>query len=180
MRRFAHSLCRTSVFADDLVQATCERALTRSPQYEPGTRMESWLFSIMISIWKNDLRSRATEARAFSVIYNEADTISADHTAIGKIFLSEVFTAMKELTPDQAAAITLTSIEGFSYRQAAEILEIPQGTLESRIGRGRISLGRLLDNGEINGENNSAAKTRKKSQAQPTAPITKPVTGKQT
>jgi len=107
--------------------------------------MVSWLFSIMVSIWKNDLRSKATETRVLSVIREIPEVNSENQKILGKIFLSEVLTAMKQLNPDQAAAITLTSLEGHSYRQAAEILGIPQGTLESRIARGRIALGRILE-----------------------------------
>lgn len=109
--------------------------------------MDSWLFSIMHSIWKNQLRRKNTERRAALELSEGHNSTDGERTALGKIVLSEVLSYMQELPSDQAAAITLVNLEGLSYREAAEVLGIPQGTLESRIARGRISLGRLLEAG---------------------------------
>ena len=145
LMRFAVSLCRDTSAARDLVQSTCERALSRSNQFEAGTRFESWLFSIMHSIWKNQLRRGGSEARYLEKAGHHAELIDGNRVVQGKIFLSEVLSKMTQLPDGQAAALTLVCIEGLSYREAAEILEIPQGTLESRVARGRIALGRMLD-----------------------------------
>ena len=145
LRRFALALCRPPLEPDDLVQATCDRALSRWTQFKPGSRMDSWLFRIMHSIWKNQLRRATTEREAVPLLSQEAHTIDGEKTALGKIALSEVLSAMKELPAEQAAAITLVNLNELSYREAAAVLDIPQGTLESRIARGRVALGRMLE-----------------------------------
>jgi len=147
LSRFAWSLCRGDRKADDLVQATCERALTRWAQFEPETKMESWLFSIMHSIWKNELRHSGVQERAKVHLEAEPGNIDGERIGVGKIYLSQVLSKLNELPSEQAAALTLVCLEGQSYRQASEILNIPQGTLESRIARGRIALGRALEAG---------------------------------
>ena len=148
LRRFALTLCRNTHARDDLVQATCERALGRWQQFTPNTRMESWLFAVMHSIWKNDLRKAGNQRRAYGKLKLAVNQTDGEREILGKIELSEVLLALKEISINQAAAITLVSLEGLFYREAAEILEIPQGTLESRIARGRIALGRALEDGQ--------------------------------
>lgn len=145
LSRFAWSLCRGERSADDLVQATCERALTRWAQFAPDTKMESWLFSIMHSIWKNELRHAGVQERARVNLQAEPASIDGERIGVGKIYFSQVLSKLNALPREQAAALTLVCLEGQSYRQASEILNIPQGTLESRIARGRIALGRALE-----------------------------------
>lgn len=148
LRRFSVTLCRNSDQADDLVQATCARALSRWRQYEPRSRMESWLFAIMHSIWKNEQRSKANRQRAYGELSLAPSQTDGERALLGKIELSEVLSALSALPVDQAMAISLVSLQGLSYREASEVLGVPQGTLESRIARGRIALGRQLDNSE--------------------------------
>lgn len=145
LKRFAIVLCRDEPACDDLVQATCERALGRWQQFHPGTRLRGWLFSIMHSIWKNKLRRHHNQRNAHDKLRHESTATDGEREALGKIELSEVLSALKGLSHDQATAITLVSLNGLSYREAAQILDIPQGTLESRIARGRIALGKLLE-----------------------------------
>jgi len=146
LKRFALSLYRNSHEAEDLVQATCERALSRWHQFEQQTRIESWLFAIMHSIWKNEIRKKSNQQNAYVNMTPRIVQTDGDREVFGKIELSEVLSALKSISTDQAAAITLVNLEGLSYREAAKVLDIPQGTLESRMARGRIMLGRLLDN----------------------------------
>lgn len=145
LRRFSIVLCRAQPACDDLVQATCERALARWQQFHPDTRLQSWLFSIMHSIRKNKLRRNRNQRNAFDKLRYEHPYTDGEREVLGKIELSEVLSALKDMSPDQAAAIALVSLDGLSYREAAEILDIPQGTLESRIARGRIALGKQLE-----------------------------------
>jgi RNA polymerase sigma-70 factor (ECF subfamily) len=98
----------------------------------------------MSSIWKNELRRLGLEREAADGML-PADNFDGERAIVGKILLTDVLKAMKRLPTAQAAAITLVNIEGLSYKDAAAVLEIPQGTLESRIVRGRIALGRLLE-----------------------------------
>lgn len=147
LTRFAWSLCRGDRSADDLVQATCERSLTRWTQFEPDTKMESWLFSIMHSIWKNELRHAGVQERARAHLEAEPGNVDGERIGVGKIYFSQVLSKLNALPSEQAAALTLVCLEGQSYRDASQILNIPQGTLESRIARGRIALGRALEAG---------------------------------
>jgi RNA polymerase sigma-70 factor (ECF subfamily) len=144
--RFARVLCRPPLDAEDLLQMTCERILSRSSQFIPGTRFDSWSMTVMHSIWKNELRRLGTE-RAAAVAMPLPDNEDGERRAMGKIWLSDVLSALTRLPMEQAEAMTLVNIEGLSYADAAEVLGIPQGTLESRIARGRVALGRLLDDG---------------------------------
>lgn len=144
LRRFALVLTRAEADADDLLQATCERALARWTQFQPGTRQQSWLFSIMHSIWKNMLRKQATRTRVHAELPPEEGITDGIRIVDGKIAFAEVLSHLNEIDPDQAMAVTLVSLDGLSYREAAQVLDIPQGTLESRIARGRIALGRRL------------------------------------
>ena len=151
IRRFSFVLCRDLSLSDDLVQTTCVRALERWQQFTTGTRMDSWLFSIMHSIWCNDMRHRNNEfrtnrelAHGAPAIYGERH-VDGESLAIGKIELTEVLSLMSDISVDQAAALTIVCIDGLSYREAASVLGIVQGTLESRIARGRIALARLME-----------------------------------
>ena len=148
LKRFALVLSRSHSDADDLLQATCERALVRHVQFKPGSRMDSWLFSIMHSIWKNEVRQRATHQRVHHTLSLEDRYEDGVRTVTGKISLAEVLSLLNDIEPDQAAALSLVGLDGHSYREAAKVLDIPQGTLESRIARGRIALGRMLDDTE--------------------------------
>jgi RNA polymerase sigma-70 factor, ECF subfamily len=150
LHRFARMLCRPPLEPDDLIQATCERALSRQDQFAPDTRLDSWLFAIMHSIWKNDLRRLGTERASSTHSVSSPASVDGESVAIGKIFLAEVLSHLSRLPPDQAAAITLVNLDGLTYAAAADVLGIPQGTLESRIARGRIALGRLLDDKTAN------------------------------
>ena len=146
LTRFALVLCREKDRADDLVQATCERALSRLNQFQEGTKFDSWLFSIMHSIWKNDIR-KANNSVSFAKRASETSSkfVDGEKIANKKVFLNQVLYELSMLPSDQAAALTLVCLDGLSYRDAAEVLNIPQGTLESRVARGRIALGRALE-----------------------------------
>jgi RNA polymerase sigma-70 factor (ECF subfamily) len=145
VRRFAIRLSASMTEAEDLVQMTCERALGRWQQFTPGTRLESWLFSIMHSIWKNQLRRNAKGREVLLEVAAGARNTDGVRIAEGKIYLAQVLSALERLPENQSAAVFLVHLEGTSYREAAEILGIPQGTLESRLARARIALGRALD-----------------------------------
>lgn len=145
LRRFALVLTRANADADDLLQATCERALSRWEQFAPGTRLESWLFSIMHSIWKNIARGHAIRNRVHLELTNQQHFEDGVRIANGKIAVAEVLSHLSTIDPDQAAALSLVGLHGMSYREAAKVLDIPQGTLESRVARGRVALGRLLE-----------------------------------
>ncbi|MEO8306733.1 MAG: sigma-70 family RNA polymerase sigma factor [Pseudomonadota bacterium] len=148
LRRFARTLTRGVQDADDLVQSALERALQRAAQWRapaPGATQEqievalrSWMFGIMKNAWIDNRRALQRERALFAS--EEAGTDAADgtHTAVQDRL--SIDAAMQRLPDEQQLAVSLVLVEGLSYREAAAILEIPVGTLTSRLSRGREAL----------------------------------------
>lgn len=143
--RFAVMLTRDRDQADDLLQSACERALSRHRQFQPGTRMDSWMYSIVHSIWKNDIRRDNTRRDILARMPEEAGSVDGERIAAGKIFLSEVLSLMETLPEQQSSAMLLVYVDGLSYDEAATVLDIPVGTIMSRLARARLALGRALE-----------------------------------
>jgi RNA polymerase sigma-70 factor (ECF subfamily) len=145
LRRFALSLTGNQEDADDLVQIACERALTRLDQWTPGTRLDSWMFRIVQTARIDDIRRLKRRGRSAdpSEIDATADP-GAHRVGEGKMMLSQVCMAIEQLPPDQQAVLALVGVEQYSYKEAAEILEIPIGTVMSRLARARLRLHDLL------------------------------------
>jgi RNA polymerase sigma-70 factor, ECF subfamily len=140
--RFALRLTRNANDAEDLVQRTCMRAIERRRQWQPGTALLSWLFAIENSIWMNDLRSaqrRRTSSLELEDPWNEQVDPAAGPEM--RLHYAQVIQAVDSLPQAQRLVLTLVAIEGMSYREAAEILEIPIGTVMSRLARARIAVG---------------------------------------
>jgi RNA polymerase sigma-70 factor, ECF subfamily len=142
LRRFARTLTRTAHDADDLVQATVERALTRLDQWRPDSRLESWMFGIMKNAWIDEVRARARRERMFAPA--EAGENVGDAAAESTLHALTLQDALARLPDEQRLAVGLVLVEGLSYKEAAEIMEVPVGTLTSRLARGREALERLL------------------------------------
>jgi RNA polymerase sigma-70 factor (ECF subfamily) len=147
LRRFARTLTRQPSDADDLVQITVERALVRLEQWQPETRLESWMFTIMKNAWIDEVRSRTRRDRVFAP--EEAGTSVGDSSSEAHMIGLSVEAALEQLPDEQRLAVGLVLVEGLSYKEAAAIMEVPMGTLTSRLARGRETLMRLLGgNGE--------------------------------
>jgi RNA polymerase sigma-70 factor, ECF subfamily len=129
--------------ADDLVQATCVRALERADQFQPGTRVDRWLFSILRSIWLNELRSRRVREGGGFVDASEALVVDGSREIETNIFAAQVLREVGGLPEAQREAVLLVYVEGLSYREAAEILAAPIGTVMSRLAAARLTLGKL-------------------------------------
>jgi len=146
LRRFAHALARNPGDADDLVQAAVERALRARAQWTPGTRLDWWSMRIMRNIWIDETRSRARRARTFAPAEAGEAVASSDHRQIEiQVTMRDVDKAMDTLPAEQREAIALVLVEGLAYREAAELLDIPIGTLTSRLTRGRQALAQILE-----------------------------------
>lgn len=127
--------------AEDLVQATCVRALERAGQYEEGTHLDRWLIVMMRRIWINELRRKAVQRRqGFLVKQDVQQFVDGNAIVEGTIYLSEVLKEINDLPEAQREAMLLVYGEEYSYRDAAKLLEIPEGTLMSRLARARVSL----------------------------------------
>jgi len=143
LRRFAHALSRSSADADDLTQATVERAIRSRDQWIPGTRLDSWLYRIMRNLWIDTARSRSRKAK-FEAAPEEAANVGADGATEASAELARVMAAMQQLPDEQREVVSLILVEGFGYREAAELLELPIGTISSRLVRGRTALLALI------------------------------------
>jgi RNA polymerase sigma-70 factor (ECF subfamily) len=144
LRRFARNLTRNPHDADDVVQIAVERALTRLDQWRSDARLDGWMFKIVRNAWIDELRSRQRRDKVF-LAEEAGDNIGTDSMARETELLS-VHSAMARLPEDQRVAVSLVLIEGLPYKEAAEVLDVPIGTLTSRLARGREALQALLGN----------------------------------
>ena len=148
LRRFARALAGQPADADDLVQLVVERALMRLDQYQAGTRLDSWLFAMMRNAWIDEVRSRGRRGKVFAPEEDGAHVGSDGARAVEmRLEAMDVHHAMQLLPEEQRSAIALVCIEGLAYREAADALGVPMGTLTSRLARGREALDRLLSGG---------------------------------
>ncbi|KFC68315.1 RNA polymerase sigma factor [Massilia sp. LC238] len=142
MRRFARSLTYHREDADDLVQIAMERALGRSEQYTPGTRLDSWLFRIIKNAWIDEVRSRARRDELFAP--EEAGEQVGDDFAQAHQQRLAIQKAVSLLSEEHRLVVGLVLVDGLGYKEAAEVLEIPVGTLTSRLARARDALQQVL------------------------------------
>lgn len=139
LRRFAHALSRNGADADDLTQATVERALRSRAQYRADTRLDSWLYRIMRNLWIDTVRARGRRDKVEAPA-ELAERLGEDSAIEASIDLKRVMAAMQRLPEEQREVVSLILVEGFGYREAAEMLELPIGTVSSRLVRGRTAL----------------------------------------
>lgn len=145
LRRMARVLAWEPADADDLTQLTVERALARRDQWRPDSKLDSWMFRIMRNAWIDEARTRQRRGRILAP--PELGELAADPTAPSldaRLGASAVERALNDLPEDQRTAVALVLIEGLSYQEAADCLDIPMGTLTSRLARGRATLQTVL------------------------------------
>jgi RNA polymerase sigma-70 factor, ECF subfamily len=142
LRRFARNLARNPHDADDVVQIAVERALLKLDQWRSDARLDSWMFKIVRNAWIDELRSRGRRDKVF--LAAEAGENIGDATLERKTELMSVQSAMARLPEEQRTAVSLVLVEGLAYKEAAEVLDIPMGTLTSRLARGREALQAML------------------------------------
>ncbi|HEX6374855.1 MAG TPA: sigma-70 family RNA polymerase sigma factor [Allosphingosinicella sp.] len=146
LRRFARALTRDTADADDLVQAAVERALKARHQWQEGTRLDSWMYTIVRNSWIDEARARARRAQTFRPEEEGAAIADPGHEEVERrAQMRDVGRAIETLPPEQREVIALVLVEGLAYKEAAVILDIPIGTLTSRLTRGRQALVRLLE-----------------------------------
>ena len=138
LRRFARSLVFNRDDADDLVQVAVERALVRSSQWEAGTRLDSWLFRIVKNAWIDEVRSRIRRDKLFAP--EEAGEHVGDDFAQAQQQRMAIQKAISLLSEDHQAVVALVLVDGMAYQEAADVLEVPVGTLMSRLARARTAL----------------------------------------
>ena len=146
LRRFARVLARDPADADDLLQVALERALKAQGQWMPGTRLDSWMMKIMRNCWIDEMRSRTRRGRTFvPEVEGEGIGSRAHEEVETRAEMHAVERAMNSLSAEQREVIALVLVEGLAYREAADLLDIPIGTLTSRLTRGRQALAQMLE-----------------------------------
>ena len=146
LRRFAAGLARDPADGDDLCQATITRALDRRAQWQPGTRLDSWMMTMMRNIWIDEQRARSRRSETF--VDEEAGLgVGEGGGQEAAVELSVIDRALRTLPDEQREAVLLVMVEGYSYKEAAGIVGCPVGTLNSRLVRGRDALLAQLGDG---------------------------------
>ena len=141
LRRFSHALTGDRDKGDDLVQETCARALSRAEQWKPGTRLDSWMFRIAQNLWLD--QRRAHKVRGEAADLDQAYDVAGEDGRVvteSRLTLSEVSRGMAALSADQQVILALVCVDGLSYKEAAEVLNVPVGTVMSRLARARRAL----------------------------------------
>ncbi|WP_204354337.1 RNA polymerase sigma factor [Pseudomonas putida] len=138
--RYGLLLSRQRHVAEDLVQATCVRALERAGQFEPGTRMDRWLMSILHSVWLNEVRARRVRDGQGTIEGEEVLSFDGEYAAQTHVMAAQVIRRVDALPEAQRETVFLAYVEGLSYREVADVLQVPIGTVMSRLAAARSKL----------------------------------------
>ena len=144
LRRYARALTRDSSRADDLVQSCLARAIAKEHLWEPGTDLRAWLFTILHNQHVNDIRRSVREGVSVAV-EDVAPVLTVIPNAVPSLELRDLERAIHILPEEQRQVILLVGLEGMRYEDVAAILDIPVGTVRSRLSRGREMLRKLMD-----------------------------------
>ena len=138
LRRFACALTGSLDEADDIVQSACERALGRLEQWQPGTRLDSWMYRIIQNLWIDRGRARRVRGEETGVeTLENMPSPTAGNQAEGRMLLRRTQEAIAKLPEEQRVVLAMVSVDGFSYQEAADALDLPIGTVMSRLARAR-------------------------------------------
>ncbi|HEX2528072.1 MAG TPA: sigma-70 family RNA polymerase sigma factor [Geminicoccus sp.] len=143
LRRYARALLRDMDIADDLVQDCLERALSRRHLWRGGLDLRPWLFRILHNVCMNEVRARRTRP-VHESIDRIVDLPAGPEGHDARLELQEMETALDQLVEEQRQVILLIALTGLSYRECAQALDVPVGTIMSRLSRGRERLRELL------------------------------------
>jgi RNA polymerase sigma-70 factor, ECF subfamily len=147
LRRFAIGLCGSADEGDDLVQAACLKVLERHTQWQPDTRLDSWVYKIILNIWIDRKRSSAQRLSVSGDgVWDQIPTAPLTAEIEARDDLKRTWAAIKTLPDEQRQVLLLVTIEGLGYQEAADMLEVPIGTVMSRLARARMSLAKTVRN----------------------------------
>jgi RNA polymerase sigma-70 factor (ECF subfamily) len=138
LRRLARALAGQAADADDLVQVVLERALSRAAQWRPDAALDKWVFAIARNVWRDEWRARGRAQNLFAPEEVGATVADGSNTRLAQRL--ELAEAIATLPPDHREIVALVLVEGMSYGEAAELLELPVGTVTSRLARARAAL----------------------------------------
>lgn len=140
LRRFACTMTNSSADADDLVQEACIRALTRQDQWNPAYPLDRWVFRILRNLWIDEVRKRQVRIGEGQVPAEETTELESGETGEARFAERELQQKISALPNELALVILVVSVEGYSYKEAAELLDVPVGTVMSRLHRARKQL----------------------------------------
>jgi len=147
LRRFACALTGSAEEADDVLQGAFEKAIKNQKLWQKGTRLDSWMYRIVQNYFLNTIRDRKTRVKYHERAGDEMPSSVDERPQLeARLTLQAVQIEMQGLDPDQRAVMELICIEGHSYSEVAQILDIPMGTVTSRLARGRTALKKALYN----------------------------------
>lgn len=150
--RFCLVLSRDRVMAEDLAQMTCERALINAEKFTPGTNLDHWLFTMARRLWLNDIRANNVRRRTGLVPIEESNLTDEKPGAEANILAREVFDIIQALPEAQRLTTLLVYVEGHTYREAAEMLDVPVGTVMSRLAAARKTITGVVEGKGNQGE----------------------------
>lgn len=142
LRAFAISLSRKNDKADDLVQDTIMKAWAKQNNFEPGTNMKAWLFTILRNEFYSQMRKKGREVQDSEGYFTE--NLAVHPSQYGALDLQDFKQALDMLPDDQKEAIILIGASGFTYEEASTICDCAIGTIKSRVSRARIKLQEIL------------------------------------
>ncbi|KQY15345.1 RNA polymerase sigma factor [Rhizobium sp. Root482] len=144
LRRFAMTLTRNAADADDLVQEACERAITRHHLWNGEGRLESWIYAMTRNLWIDEIRKRKVRGGAGTIDVSEQDALSVEASAEKAIYANQLQKMVLSMPEGLASVFLLVNVEGHSYREAADILKIPIGTVMSRLSAARMRFAAMI------------------------------------
>jgi RNA polymerase sigma-70 factor (ECF subfamily) len=147
LRRYARALTHDPDRADDLVQDCLERAIRKRGLWRPTGSVRSWMFRILLNVYRNDLRRARRSPAPVSLEGLPGRDPAGLDVQPGRLALAETAQAMQALPAEQREVLLLVAVEEMSYAEAAAVLSIPAGTLMSRLARARATLRSLTDTG---------------------------------
>lgn len=147
LRRYARALTHDPDRADDLVQDSLERAIRKRGLWRPSGSVRSWMFRILLNVYRNDIRRLRRSLAPLSLEALPGSDPAGPDVQPGRLALAETARAMQALPDEQREALLLVAVEEMSYAEAAAVLSIPVGTLMSRLARARATLRDLTQTG---------------------------------
>ncbi len=145
LRRYARTFLRDAAAADDLVQDTLERAISRWHQRRPDGNARTWLFTILHNLAVNRLRQAARRGSTLPIEDAEETEIGTPSTQEDELRVHDILAAVNRLPDDHRSVLLLVSVEDLSYAEAARVLDVPIGTVMSRLARARARLLRIME-----------------------------------
>jgi RNA polymerase sigma-70 factor (ECF subfamily) len=146
LRRFACGLTASADEGDELMQATVERAIRHIDKWQPGTRLDNWMFQIARNLNLNNIRARKVRGAHLKPV--ELETLHGEdgrRIVESRLTFEAVRRLLGQLPEEQRAVLLLVCVEGLSYKEVADVLEVPVGTVTSRLARARMALRAMLD-----------------------------------